>query len=197
MDTEKTSQSHTRQEKLTALGKSIDPAYVDSKRICGQTRCAASQRLRGAHRISDLVVRTDEDGKLVLAAFIYYFNEYHITKRMIPRPTEWLVLDFVSGMPLKRVKCSDVDFTDAPMDQLYSLQLGKECDLSPDYYRSAYNILDEIRIEYMKNGKFDEKFYAKYLNAILQNTPEAYRRFFTDLTKSVKNSPTSIGSEMN
>ena len=45
MEINNTSTGKTMQEKLTLLGQEIDPAYTDSKRICGNMRRAASERI--------------------------------------------------------------------------------------------------------------------------------------------------------
>ena len=127
------------------------------------------------------MIRKQRNGTYVLAAFIYYFTPQELQTQMMSRPTEWLVLDFVSGLPKHKYLCSEREFSPAPHDETYSFALDKECDLSPEYYREAYNLLDEVRINYMKTGKMDLKHYKKYLTAILENTPESYHRFFVEL----------------
>lgn len=155
--------------------------FVNSKRVCGLTRQAAGTYLRGPHRVSDLVLRVYE-GKLQLAAFIYFYTNEEAAQHLLPRPSEWVVLDFISGEPIKKIKCSEQEFSDASYDKLYSVPIEDEYDLSPEYYREVYAILDDVRMGVMDGKKLDKRKYTIYLKAIMQNTPREYRRFFTDLS---------------
>lgn len=170
------------QARLTALGKRVDKRYIDAKRICGTTRRTGDERIGRLHRISDLVIRRREDGAFVLAAFINYFTREQIISGQIPRPQEWLELDFVSGELLARHSCKRRDFSSASFDTVYSLLADNEYDLSPEYYRAAYNVLDEVRIGAMKTGELDMERYDEYLDAIMSNTPREYRQFFEHLS---------------
>lgn len=173
---------HEEQERLTLIGKGIDPKYVDAKRAIGLMRWAASERIKQMHRISDLVIRCRQDGKPSLAAFIYFYTLEQINTGRMHRPSEWMELDFISGQPIGKYPCSDREFSDASYEEDYDFTADDEYDLSPEYYRFAYNILDEVRIGYMQTGTLDMERYDEYLAAIMANTPACYRRFFEDLS---------------
>lgn len=155
--------------------------FINSKRVVGLTRQAAGTYLRGPHRVSDLVLRVYE-GKLQLAAFIYFYTNEEAAQYRLPRPSEWVVLDFISGEPIKKIKCTDEEFSDASYDMLYSVPIEDEYDLSPEYYRETYSILDDVRMGVMEGKRLDKRKYTLYLKAIMKNTPHEYRRFFTDLS---------------
>ena len=169
------------QARLIQLGQSVNPEFVDAKRIVGHIRWAAEDRLPNPHRISDLMLRKEKGKGWVLAAFISYYTMDHIMGGQMPRPSEWLTMDLVSGTPIARYKCEDIEFSDAPYDTLYTFTLETECDISPEYYRLAYALLDEARISIMQTAELDQPKYTAYVKAIIANTPNEYQRFFLDL----------------
>ena len=134
-------------------------------------------------RVSDLVLRK-VDGVFYLSAFIYTYTLTQATYGRVHRPNEWVLIDLETGKLLNRFNCLETDFSTEPFDWFYNLNLSSgEYDISSEHYHYIYGILDEVRKGILYgSGGVDTGKYDEYLTAILHNTPEEYKRFFTSLS---------------
>ena len=172
-----------KEKKITSAKLDLPEGYVNSKRIIGLFRWHVDDTVIGAHKASDLVLRK-VGRKWYLASFVYFFNNHDIEYNVINRPTQWFLLDLLTGKLVQAYGCEKNDFSNASFNAKYSMGFLDKSprDISREYYREVYSILDEVRLGLLHRRKFDEKTYQRYLDGILINVPDAYREFFLDLS---------------
>jgi hypothetical protein len=136
------------------------------------------------HSLSYPVIRKEKE-KYYLALFLFFYSADDIRKGTVDRPTLWVLADIATGDIVVKRECENYDFSDADIDKKYDVKTNitsNKYNVSPDYYEDAFKILDSVRGELIKTGKFLHGDYQKYLYKILGNTPNAYRRFYLDLS---------------
>lgn len=172
-----------KEKKITSVKLDLPEGYVNSKRIIGLFRWHVDDTVISAHKASDLVLRK-VGRKWYLATFVHFFNNHDIEYNVINRPTQWFLLDLLTGKLVQAYGCEKNDFSNASFNAKYSMEfLDKSSrDISREYYREVYSILDAVRLGLLHRRKFDEKTYQRYLDGILINVPDAYREFFLDLS---------------
>lgn len=124
----------------------------------------------------------EENGKYYLAVFVFFFTREDIEAGAIDRPTVWAIADFETGEIIKEYKTKEKDFSDAPYDKKYNVRSDKQYDTSKEYYDRAFEILDSVRKKLIKEHHLYKAEYKYYLDMILANIPEEYKRFYTDLS---------------
>ena len=133
------------------------------------------------HSISQPVIHY-ENGKYYISAFVFFYNKEDIQSGMVNRPTLWIIADINTGEIIERRNTNDIDFSDAPYDIKYNIQMTEKCDTSRTYYEETFELLDIVRNKLINYNLFDSAMYGKYLTRILNNIPESYKRFFIDLS---------------
>ena len=145
----------------------IPDGFVNSKRVIGLFRWSVDESVVGAHKVSDLVLRKME-GKWYLAAFVYFFNNKDLDRHEVSRPSEWFLLDLLTGKLVQAYSCERNDFSDARFDMKYSLLFDDSFgahDMTQEYYREMYRLLDTVRLKLLRNrakGRFDRATYDEY-----------------------------------
>lgn len=133
------------------------------------------------HSVSRPVLYKDADA-LYLAVFVFFYNREDIENGAVDRPTLWALADISSGEIVKRYQSKDKDFSNSSYDKKYNVRSDKKYDTSKEYYERAYGLLDKIREHYLKSGEILNEDYEKYIQLILANIPDDYKRFYNDLS---------------
>ncbi len=134
------------------------------------------------HSTSYPVIRRYE-GKYYLAVFTFFFSREDITSGKVKRPTMWAISDLETGEIIKRIETKDQDFSDASYDVKYNVRSDIKYDTSKEYYDKAFAILDSVREKIISSGKLFAMEYKYYLDKIVANIPEEYKRFYIDLSE--------------
>ena len=130
-----------------------------------------------------------KDNQYYLAVFITLYTKEEIESGYLGRPTKWAIFDIETGK-IRRYKhavkdvieTSEEEFSSAPYNIKYNIRSDKKYDNSEEYYEEAFKILDKCRESIMDGAKINLGEYQKYLEKILNNVPESYRRFYLDLS---------------
>jgi hypothetical protein len=133
------------------------------------------------HGMSNPVLRS-VDGKVVIAVFIYTYNKENLDKGMMPRPAYWMTSDIATGEMLEHIDCRKNDFSGQSYDKLYSMTATKRGTVTAADFAELYGTLDAVRKEYAEAGNINKGLYDKYLNRILEITPDEYAVFYKDLS---------------
>ena len=123
-----------------------------------------------------------EGEKFYLAAFTFFYTREDIETGSVSRPTMWAIEDIESGEIITEYETEDKEFSDASYDVKYNVRSDVQYDTSREYYEKAFAILDSVRARIINDGKFYKGEYQYYMDRVLANIPEAYRRFYTDLS---------------
>lgn len=169
-----------------------DGTFLSSKRLVGLARKHATSYLPSpGDRISDLVIRKRK-GEYVLAAFVFEIDNTTIETNRTKRPSAWVLFDFKDGHPLEYIPCRELEFSEAPYETgnrrrnphtcYYNIGVDADIDVSTTYYESAYGILDEVRTSVIDGADLDIDLYYTYLDSVIKNTPQDFKRFFDDLS---------------
>lgn len=135
------------------------------------------------HGVSQPVLRY-QDGKYYLAAFVFFYNSDDIKSGMVRRPCMWVLADLATGDIVKRFDTrDDMEFSDAPYDIKYNIRSDTKYDTSKEYYDKAFRLLDSVRINLLTGKEFSKGMYNDYLEKIVTNIPDEYKRFYRDLSK--------------
>lgn len=134
------------------------------------------------HSVSRPVLYRNDD-TLCLAVFVFFYNREDIENGAVDRPTLWALADLSSGKIMERFQSRDKDFSDAPYDKKYNVRSDKKYDTSKEYYVRAYDILDKVREHYLKTGEILTADYDQYIQLVLANIPDDYKRFYKDLSR--------------
>lgn len=137
------------------------------------------------HSMSNPVIRV-EDGKPVVAVFVYVYKKENLVEKKMPRPYSWLIADIESGEVIKEFKCKEKDFSSEPFDAVYDLNdPGKKVPTKEDFGR-IYGLFDSLRAQCIQSGACTPEMEEDYLDSILEITPSSYRVFYKDLTNLFK-----------
>lgn len=166
--------------------KNIKSIVMEDNMVSAKTANAVIQKnvLNGAkvpHSTSYPVIR-NEGGRYYLAVFTFFYSRRNIEAGSIKRPTIWAIADIETGEIVRKYETKEREFSDASYDVEYKIRSDVQYDTSKEYYEKAFSILDSVRARIINDGKFYKGEYQYYLDRILANIPEAYRRFYTDLS---------------
>ena len=67
-------------------------------------------------------------------------------------------------------------------EKKYNVRSDKKYDTSKAYYEAAFSILDTVRSHLIVSGEIDRINYQEYLEKILANIPDDYKKFYRDLS---------------
>lgn len=123
-----------------------------------------------------------KDDKYSLAVFVFFFTKNDIESGMINRPTMWAIANIDNGDIIEIINTKEKDFSEASYNIKYDVRSNEGYDTSREYYDKAYDILDEVRRQIINKGIVNREKYDEYLNMILANIPEEYKRFYLDLS---------------
>lgn len=156
--------------------------FISSKKIVGLARDRLSKMYpQMMHRVSDLVVRK-VDGIPYLASYVCFYNMEELSSWRLRRPAKWILMDFVSGEIKEVIDARLRDFSKEEYNRLYSTVPDGDYNVSREYYRSVYKVLDDFRLEYFKTGEFARELYSRYFKMVSRNVPATYRQFLKDLS---------------
>ena len=108
------------------------------------------------HSISQPVIHY-ENGKYYISAFVFFYNKEDIQSGMVNRPTLWIIADINTGEIIERRNTNDIDFSDAPYNIKYNIQMTEKCDTSKTYYEET---VMEVR---SSNLQIDSQNEPKYI----------------------------------
>lgn len=117
-----------------------------------------------------------------IATFTFLYTRDDINKGAVDRPTVWTMADLRTGEIIEEFQTKEVDFSNASYDKKYMIRSNNEYNTSNEYYEKAFSILDNVRKKIIYNDTFDKEAYANYMEMILANIPEEYKRFYKDLS---------------
>ena len=137
------------------------------------------------HIISKPVIH--KEGNIYsLAVFVTFYTRADYSNRVLNRPTVWALIDFENGDVVEKRSCNELEFSDASYSKKYDIKSdGCMPFRSEKYYAEAFAILDAVRRELLDRDVLDEEKYRSYLDMILEDTPEGYRRFYNELSLKV------------
>ena len=161
-------------------GEMFKEEQITTKEAITIIRKNALNGQKAPHSVSQPVLRV-HNGKLCLAAFLFFYNKEQLQSATVNRPTMWVVSDLKTGEILQRYFCSDNEFSDNDYQKLYSISTENITPVSKFYWDSAYALMDLIRTEYINDATLNKKLYKEYLERIFYTTPEEYRTFYKDL----------------
>ncbi len=120
-----------------------------------------------------------EDGKHLLAAFIYPLKADGVPAFQTPKPTYWETVDPSSAALVNLYSCAEYDFCNesAPFYPVSESELT----LSALDFMSLYEKLDVVRAS-LENGKLETGAYQQYFSALLSAVPEAMHPLYQKLS---------------
>ena len=168
-------------DKLELILINQNKEIISSEKIYSNIRKSVLKGVKTPHSISQPVIY-NENGKYYLAIFIFFFSKEDIENGTVDRPTVWVLADLKTGEIIEERQTKDIDFSDASYDVKYNIKADAQYNTSKQYYDEAFKILDYVRENLIKNGKFCKSDYKTYLDKILANIPKEYQRFYMDLS---------------
>ena len=164
-----------------APGLEGEAPFTESMRVFQNVSAQALQGQKRPHGVSNPVLR-EENGRIYLAFFLYFYDKKDLDAMQMPRPSLWFLADIRTGEIVERRSCARQDFSSQPA--------GLRCDVRyPDrpqrpngYFQSVYAKLDRIRREYLESGALDRSAYGEYLEEMLTLVPPEYRVFYRELS---------------
>lgn len=167
--------------------ENIRKAPLTAAEINRKLQQTVLNNLKVPHGMSQPVLRY-QDRKYYLAVFVFFYNSDDIKSGMVRRPCMWVLADLATGDIVKRFDTrDDLEFSDAPYDIKYNIRSDTKYDTSKEYYDKAFRLLDSVRIGLLTGKEFSKEMYNDYLEKIVANIPDEYKRFYRDLSK-IKNS---------
>jgi hypothetical protein len=154
---------------------------LDIESVFAKLTMAALDGAKLPHGISNPILRMEE-GRLFIASFIYIYNRDNYQTNQMPRPSYWLLADIETGDVVKEYSCRENDFSTAGFDVLYDLNDLAVIRPSREDFVEIYELFDSIRSEYIRHGTYNAEQYKRYLDRILEVTPNSYRRFYQELS---------------
>ena len=167
------------QEAQDAITNSVN--MLSSKQINTNIQKTVLNHVKTPHSVSRPMI-FKENNNYYLASFIFFFTKEDIEQGRIKRPTMWALFDLVAGELIEERHSNEIDFSNAPYDITYDIRKNTHHRLSKDYYDKVFDILDSCRRKLIYENKFDEQEYRQYLDAIMVDVPDEYKRFYNDLS---------------
>lgn len=159
-----------------------DGAFVpalDARKLASR---AAMQGRKTPHGLSNPVLRATAGG-VFLAYFVHLYQKADLDSGMLPRPQFWLLADLKTGEVLRRIACSEEDFSTLAADARLSTA-GKDGPAqTTEDFQALYARLDGVRRTYLQTGAVDEQAYEAYFTQMLQAVPPAWRRCYAELSR--------------
>lgn len=152
-----------------------------SKQINTNIQKTVLNHVKTPHSVSRPVI-FKENNNYYLASFIFFFTKDDIEQGHVNRPTMWALFDLVTGELIEERHTNEIDFSDAPYGITYDIRKNAHRHVSRDYYDKALDILDSCRRKLIYEHKFDAQEYQQYLDAIMIDVPNEYKRFYNDLS---------------
>ena len=102
---------------------------------------------------------------------------------MLPRPQFWLLADLKTGEVLRRIACSEEDFSTLAADARLSTAGEDGPAQTTEDFQALYARLDGVRRTYLQTGAVDKQAYEAYFTQMLQAVPPAWRRCYAELSR--------------
>lgn len=154
---------------------------VSTREIVKNVRGQVLGGAKVPHQCSMPVLRV-MDGKLYLAFFVQFFNREQAQKQLLQRPAYWYIADIEKGTLERSINCSEEDFCTAPKDRLYLRGSAQREGTQEDVAR-LYELLDAIRLHYLRDGIIDAFAYRDYLKLLFEILPKGQINFYKELSK--------------
>ena len=122
-----------------------------------------------AHYLSYPVIRKEKE-KYYMAVFYVFLTMKEAESGKVGRPLNWAILDIESGNVVEKRKTGNNEFCDAPKNKKYNVISEHACPNPVEYYNTAFDILDAVRVKIIENNEFNSVLYQKYLEMILEYT---------------------------
>lgn len=136
------------------------------------------------HGVSNLVFRRDENGKIVVAAFIYTYNAEELRSRKIKRPSHWITIDIKNGNAVCEYNCAEDDFCNIPMDSVCDLNAESDIKFSTEYTKQTLAVFDLILRKYQITGIFDEELNDAYMFMMLRMASVGFKEIYRQLNNT-------------
>ena len=163
---------------MTMKDGPVSQNLVPAMKIYQQANRLAFEGRKIVHGISNPVLRM-QDGNLYLAFFAYVYTRQNLQEKKIPRPSLWLLTDLTTGNLVRRISCSEEDFSPRSHEELCSTENPNAVSVD---YQKVYGMLDSVRQQFLEGGTLNREMYNGYLEQILQAVPPSYHCFYKDLT---------------
>jgi len=165
-----------RRCKVKKLGVSLE-----SEKLYKKIQKGVLSGAKTPHNTSYPIIYREND-KYYLAVFVFFYKREDIKAGAVERPTVWAIADIVTGDIIEERQARENDFSDARYDVKYNIRSETKHDTSKQYYTDAFAILDAVRSNLICAGTLCEQGYRMYLDKIVANVPEEYKRFYKDLS---------------
>lgn len=154
---------------------------LSSKQINTNIQKTILNHVKTPHSVSRPVIFKENDN-YYLVSFIFFFTKDDIEKGHVNRPTMWAIFDLATGELIEERHTNEIDFSNAPYDITYDIRKNTHRRISRNCYDKAFDSLDSCRRKLIYKNKFDEQEYQQYLDAIMVDVPDEYKRFYNDLS---------------
>lgn len=134
-----------------------------------------------AHYLSYPVIRKEKE-KYYMAVFYVFLTMKEAESGKVGRPLNWAILDIESGNVVEKRKTGNNEFCDAPKNKKYNVISEHACPNPVEYYNTAFDILDAVRVKIIESNEFNSVLYQKYLEMILEYTSNDFKQFYTGLS---------------
>lgn len=162
-------------------GSLLETGQASTKAVATSIRQNALDGQKTPHSTSQPVLRL-HDGKLCIAAFVFFYSREQFKSFKVNRPSMWVVCDLNTGEIIGRYNCSEREFSDGDYQRFYDVSQKNVLPATKDNLDFAYVVMDLIRYEYAVTGAVNKEIYKTYLDLIYDMTPQDYRVFYRDLS---------------
>ena len=157
--------------------------FVNSQQMMKELKGRVLGGAKIPHSCSFPVLRK-EDGKMTIAFFLQFQKKEYFEKGIMERPAYWYVTDLETGKMIEEMNCREKDFCTAPFDRMYKKGEPEIRGTKAEAER-LYQMLDEIRICYIKTNMVHAFLYKEYLNLLFKVMPKGQINFYKELSKPV------------
>ena len=112
------------------------------------------------HGVSNPVFRYDENGNLIISAFVYTYS---------------------AGEFIAEYDCGENDFCTASVEAMCDLNAETDTKYSPEYTNQTLAIFDLVLRKYLKTGKFDKELNDAYMYMMLNMVSKGFKEFYRQL----------------
>lgn len=132
------------------------------------------------HGVSNPVFRRDENGNIVVAAFVYFYTADDLKNQKVRRPAKWITLDISTG-ETTAYSCNEKDFCSIKEDFYCELRSETDTKFSKEYCNQTLAVFDLILRKYQITRKFDNELNDAYMYMMLKMVSVGFKELYTQL----------------
>lgn len=136
------------------------------------------------HGVSNPVFRKNENGDIVVAAFVYTYSAEELRSKQIKRPSHWITVDIKNGNVIHEYNCAENDFCDIPLDFYCDLNAESDIKFSSEYNKQTLAVFDLILRKYEITGVFDEELNDAYMFMMLRMVSVGFKDMYKQLNNT-------------